>query len=190
MRVAFAVIVLAIIGLLAIVCSAQSPSGVQSVSGEFARDWISSYKAQSPKPVQEIHSTNGSDLWNWGKAPKGSTIVDGKLLTDPNYLRPWLNLSSNWLGETYTDPNTGLSVNSYLDPLTGKTIYYYLNPSTGRPYYTYSSYIDPTTGKRVNAYVNPYTGEPVSPAFSPAEMTNTLLNPQTGNELPRTFDTF
>jgi hypothetical protein len=190
MRVAFAVIVLAIVCLLATACSAQGPSGVQSVSGEFARDWINSYKAQNPQPVQVNRSTNGNDLWNWGKAPKGSAIVDGKLLTDPNYLRPWLNLSSNWLGETYTDPNTGLSVNTYLDPLTGKTIYKYINPSTGRAYYTYSSYIDPNTGKRVYAYLNPYTGEPVSTAVSPAEMTNTLQNPQTGDELPRTFDTF
>jgi len=190
MRVAFAVIALAIVCLLAAACSAQSPSSVQSVSGEFARDWISSYKAQSPQPVQENHSTNGSDLWNWGKAPKGSAIVGGKLLTDPNYLRPWLNLSSNWLGETYTDPNTGLPVDTYLDPLTGKMTYYYLNPSTGRPYYTYTSYIDPNTGKRVYAYVNPLTGEPVSSAISPDEMTNTMLNSQTGNGLPQTFNTF
>jgi len=173
--------------LLAAGCSAESASRFQSVSGEFAQDWISDFKVQNPQPVQEVHSDNVSDLWNWGSAPKGSAIVDGELITDPNYLRPWLNLSSNWLGETYTDPNTGLSVDTYLDPLTGKTIYYYLNPSTGRPYYTYTSYIDPNTGKRVYAYVNPLTGEPVSSAISPDEMTNTMLNTQTGNGLPQTF---
>ncbi len=183
------VIVLMIVCLLMAACSAQSPSGVLSVSGEFAREWINSYKAQNPQPIQEMHSTNGSDLWNWGKAPKGSAIVDGKLLTDPNYLRPWLNLSSNWLGETYTDPNTGLHVDTYLDPLTGKLIYYYINPTTGRPYYTYSSRIDFNTGKRVYAYVNPLTGETVSSAISPDEITNTMLNTQNSNGLPRTFTT-
>ncbi len=188
MRIASTVISLMIICQLALTCSAESPSNVQSVSGEFARDWINSYEAQNSKLIHE-ERTNGSDLWNWGKAPKGSEIVDGKLLTDPNYLRPWLNLSSNWLGETYTDPNTGLYVDTYLDPMTGKLIYYYVNPTTGRRYYTYTSRIDPYTGNRVYAYVNPLTGETISSAISPDEITNMMQNTQNSNGLPQTFTT-
>ncbi len=142
MRFASVVIaLLAVSCLLCIItttCSAQSAApSFQSVSGEFARTWITSNKAQISQPVQESPG-NGSDLWNWGKAPKGSKIENGKLLTDPYYLRPLLNLSSNWLGETYTDPDTGLPVQIYLDPLTGKTTYTYLDPNSGRPIFSYS----------------------------------------------------
>ncbi len=34
-------------------CSAESAPSFQSVSGEFARNWITSNKAQNPEPVQE-----------------------------------------------------------------------------------------------------------------------------------------
>ena len=71
---------------------------------------------------------NGSDLWNWGMAPKGSKIENGKLITDPYYLRPLLNYSSNWLGETYTDAATGLPIETYVDPLTGKNSHCLLKP--------------------------------------------------------------
>ncbi len=186
---ASAVAVSVLLCLLAAGCSAESTSRFQSVSGEFAQAWISDFKAQSPKPVQEVHNDNGSDLWNWGKAPKGSAIVDGKLITDPNYLRPWLNLSSNWLDESYTDPNTGLPVNTYLDPKTGNMVYSYLNPSTGNPYYTYYSYLDPKTGKRTYAYINPLTGKPVYSDVSPSSTLNTLLSSQQSNglALPQAF---
>lgn len=115
----YAVIVLltalCLLFIITVSCSAQSAPSFQSVSGEFARNWIDSYKAQNPQPVQESRG-NGSDLWNWGNAPRGSRIDNGKLLTDPNYLRPQLNLSSNWLGDTYTDPNSGNAVYSGLAP--------------------------------------------------------------------------
>jgi len=189
MRPASAVAVSVMVCLLAAGCSAESASRFQSVSGEFAQDWISDFKVQNPQPVQQLHSDNGSDLWNWGSAPKGSAIVDGELTTDPYYLRPWLNLSSNWLGESYTDPNTGLPVDIYLDPLTGNAVYSYLNPNTGRPYYSYYSYLDPKTGKRIYAYINPLTGKPVYSAVSPSSTMDTLLGSQQSNglALPQTF---
>ena len=160
-----AAIIILIISLLVVACSAQSTSHFQSVSGEFAKNWISSFKAQNPQPVKPVQKdANGSDLWNWGSAPRGSAIVDGKLVTDPYYLRPWLNLSSDWMAETYTDPHTGQPVNTYLDPLTGKRIYVYLNPNTGDPYYSYQ---DPKTGKPIYAYLDPITGKPVYSSVSP-----------------------
>ena len=156
-------------------CSAQSAPSFQSVSGEFARQWINSYKAQNPQPVQES-TGNGSDLWNWGRAPKGSKIDNGKLLTDPYYLRPQLNLSSNWLGDSYTDPNTGLPVQIYLDPLTGKTTYTYLDPNTGQPVFSYYSYRDAKTGETVYAYADPTTGNVISSGSVPIDIIGAITN--------------
>lgn len=157
------------------ICSAQSAApSFQSVSGEFARNWITSSKTQNPQPVQESPG-NGSDLWNWGKAPKGSKIDNGELLTDPYYLRPQLNLSSNWLGDTYTDPDTGMPVQIYLDPLTGKTTYTYLNP-TGQPIFSYYSYRDTKTGEMVYAYTDPNTGNAISSDNIPVDIVNAIMN--------------
>ena len=156
-------------------CSAQSAPSFQSVSGEFARSWITSNKAQNPQPAQESKG-NGSDLWNWGKAPKGSKIDNGKLLTDPYYLRPQLNLSSNWLGDSYTDPNTGLPVKIYLDPLTGKTTYTYLDPNTGQQVFSYYSYLDARTGETVYAYADPMTGNVISSGSVPIDIISAITN--------------
>jgi hypothetical protein len=119
---------------------------------------------------------NGSDLWNWGKAPKGSKIDNGELLTDPYYLRPQLNLSGNWLGDTYTDPDTGMPVQIYLDPLTGKTTYTYLNPSTGQPIFSYYSYRDTKTGEMVYVYTDPNTGNAISSDNIPVDIVNAMMN--------------
>ncbi len=180
MRFASAVIALlagsCLLCIITTSCSAQSVApSFQSVSGEFARTWITSNKAQISQPVQESPG-NGSDLWNWGKAPKGSKIENGKLLTDPYYLRPLLNLSSNWLGDTYTDPGTGLPVQIYLDPLTGKTTYTYLDPNSGRSIFSYSSYRDAKTGEMVYAYTDPMTGNAISSGDVPINIINSIMN--------------
>ena len=120
--------ILTILFLIIAAGSAQSTPSFQSVSGEFAQKWIKNYTVNDPVPVTSSEG-NGSDLWNWGSAPRGSKIVGGKLITDPYYLRPLLNLSSNWLGEAYTDEDTGLPVETYSDPLTGKNYYNILNPN-------------------------------------------------------------
>jgi hypothetical protein len=163
--------------LLAIttVCSAQSTPSFQSVSGEFARQWIDGLRAQNSQPVQESKG-DGTDLWNWGSAPKGSKIENGKLLTDPNYLRPQLNLSGNWLGDTYTDPDTGMPIQIYLDPFTGKRTYTYLNPSTGQPVFSYYAYLDEKTGKTVYAYTDPRTGNAIYSEEAPIDLVNELSN--------------
>jgi hypothetical protein len=109
-------------------------------------------------------------------APKGSKIENGKMITDPYYLRPLLNYSSNWLGETYTDAATGLPIETYVDPLTGKTIIVYLNPNTGKAIFTYSTYLDPNTGKSVYSYVDPMTGNQVNSSVKPIDIVNALTS--------------
>jgi RecA/RadA recombinase len=101
-------------------------------------------------------------------------VIDGNLVTDPYYLRPLLNLSSNWLGETYTDPDTGFPMETYSDPLTGKKIYRFLSPTTSKPFFTYSTYPDAKTGNLVYAYVDPMTGKEVYASSAPIDIINAL----------------
>lgn len=174
---------LCIICLFSAVSSSQSTPNFQSVSGEFAQKWIKDLQEKNTEPVPEIEANqtaenqsegNGSDLWNWGSAPKGSKIVDGNLVTDPYYLRPLLNLSSNWLGETYTDPSTGLPMETFSDPLTGKKFYNFLNPTTGKIFFSYYTYTDAKTGKLVYVYVDPMTGKEVYDSSAPIDIINIL----------------
>jgi hypothetical protein len=176
--------VLLIASIFSAVASGQStPPDFQSVSGEFAQKWIKDFKEMNAKPVPEIegnNNENGSDLWNWGNAPLGSKIVDGNLVTDPYYLRPLLNLSSNWLGETYTDSETGFPMETYSDPLTGKKIYRFLNPATSKPFFTYSTYPDAKTGRLVYAYIDPMTGKEAYASSAPIDIINLLAGSMTG----------
>jgi hypothetical protein len=179
-----AIMILFIVSIFLAVASSQStPPSFQSVSGEFAEKWIKDFKEENATPVPEIESNNGSDLWNWGNAPLGSKIVDGNLVTDPYYLRPLLNLSSNWLGETYTDSDTGLPMETYSDPLTGKKIYRFLNPTTSKPFFTYSTYPDAKTGNLVYAYIDPMTGKEVYASSAPIDIINLLAGRMTDQTL-------
>ncbi len=169
--------------LLAVASSQSTPPQFQSVSGEFAQKWIKEFKENNAKSSSVIEDNqrdnkndeNDSDLWNWGNAPLGSRIVDGNLVTDPYYLRPLLNLSSNWLGETYMDPNTGLPMETYSDPLTGKKIYRFLNPTNSKPFFSYSTYPDAKTGNLVYAYIDPMTGKEVYASSAPIDLINLLV---------------
>jgi len=140
MRTAFAVAVLLIACLLVGGSFGQSQDRFKSVGGEYGQSWISGFKAQTPQATKE--SNNGTNLWSWGSAPKGSKIVDGKLVIDPYYIWRSLNFTNGWLGETYVDPNTGYPVYAYVDPNTGITRYFYVDPNTGKPVYTN---VDPET---------------------------------------------
>ncbi|MDM7940411.1 MAG: hypothetical protein QUS07_08725 [Methanothrix sp.] len=151
MRTAFAVVVCVLLCLLAAQCHAQSTSRFQSVGGDFGQTWISNFKAANPEPAQE--SSNGSDLWSWGGAPKGSIVVNGKLQADPYYYWKSLNFTNGWLGETSVDPYTGNPVYGYVDPNTGFVRYFYVDPSTGKPVYV--NY-DPATGTPTYGSVSPF----------------------------------
>lgn len=201
-----------ILFLLSDVCSAQSSTpDYQSVSGLFARDWISKLKAGDDSPDAQsgekssnisvgstrgsnlsndivslssladsgvagtnINKSSGKDLWKWGGAPRGSSIVNGELVSDPNYLHSLVNLSGNWLGESYTDPDTGLPMETYTDPLTGKTYYIFLSPTTGNPIFSYHTYTDAQTGRLVYVYADPATGEEVTASSPPIDLINVL----------------
>ncbi len=164
---------------LVAVCSSQNAPEFQSVSGEFARDWIESFKAENPQPGQENQlgsgDRNNSSLWSWGGAPEGSRIENGRLLKDPDYLQGQLNLSSDWMGDAHIDPDTGLPLVEYLDPFSGTRTYTYLNPDTELPIFTYYSYQDEKTGRTKYSYINALTGKAVISDEPPLDMVNELI---------------
>lgn len=173
---------LLVAGLFVSLSCSQSPPVFQSVSGEFAQKWIEDYRketgiADPPRAgdtISNLSQNNESDLWSWGSAPRGSMIVDDQLERDPNYLRPMLDLSSNWLDELYTDSLTGLPVKVYSDPFTGKKYHHILNPNTGTEFFTYCSYEDEKTGQTVYVYTDPDTGEEVQAASEPVDIIKSL----------------
>ena len=161
--------------------SGQGPPAFQSVSGEFAQNWIRDYKNENgiadkekADNIASNQQNNDSDLWSWGSAPRGSKIVDGQLERDPNYLRPLLNLTSNWLDELYSDSNTGLPMEVYSDPVTGRKYYHILNPNTGIAFFNYCTYEDKETGQMVYVYVDPDTGKEVKAASAPIDVIRSL----------------
>ncbi len=96
------VIVLIVLSALCIAaCAQQAVSGsgdsgrFQSVSGDFAKKWIANFKSQNEKPKEDLKN----ELWNWGGAPKGKKMVDGKLVDDTDNLTSRVNFTANWLGD-------------------------------------------------------------------------------------------
>ena len=133
MRQELAAIASLIICLMAMASYAQSTDSALSISGDFGREWISSFKAQNPQPAEQNLK---NDLWSWGSSPKGSIIANGNLVPDPYYVWKSLNYSSGWIGKVSVDPNTGNPVYAFVDPYTGMIINYYMDPKTGNPVYT------------------------------------------------------
>ena len=134
MKTALAVMVVLIACLLAVDCYAQSTSRFQSVGGDFGRNVIGTLKANDTQPAPVSNSSNNS-LWNWGNAPKGSLIQNGKLVADPFNTWKSLNYTDGWMGEVEKDPYTGFSIYAYKIPSTGETKYFYIDPYTGKPIY-------------------------------------------------------
>jgi len=134
MKTALAVLVVLIACLLAVDCYAQSSSRFQSVGGDFGRNVIGTLKANDTQPAPVSNSSNGS-LWNWGNAPKGSLIQNGKLVADPFNTWKSLNYTDGWMGEVEKDPYTGFSIYAYKIPGTGESKYFYIDPYTGNPIY-------------------------------------------------------
>jgi hypothetical protein len=134
MRNALLVVIFLTACLTTSCCYAQSISRSQGVGGDFGRNWLSSFKAQNPSEAEQ-NLENG--LWTWGGSPKGSIIVNGKLVPDPYYIWKSMNFTWGWLGRAYLDPYTGNPVYAYVDPFTGGILYFYVDPNTGRPAYVY-----------------------------------------------------
>jgi hypothetical protein len=135
-------------GVFLTACSAQTASNYQNIGGDFGRAWLGNFMDQNPKPAEN----NSSNFWDWGSAPKGSKILNGKLVADTIYNQTWEDSYHNWLGDSYVDSNTGNRIYSYEDPNTGLPAYYY---------------IDPKTGKQVSVDADSVTGEPLYASLPP-----------------------
>lgn len=170
-KIRFAVILSIALCLLAASCFAQSTSKFQSVSGDSARSYLDTITKDAKAAEEKKNDSSG--LWDWGGAPRGSKIVDGKLVTDVIYNLTPPKIPNNWLGDAYVDPSTGSPIYAYVDPKTGNPVYYYIDPKTGEPVYT-------------NISVDPITGEPVYASLSPF---STLNSEQNGLVLPPIFST-
>ncbi len=162
MKTALAVIVL-VACLLALGCSAQDASHFQSVGGDFGRKMISTIKSSDTKPAAE--SSNNGSLWSWGSSPKGTLVVDGNLIGDPRYTMKKLNVTNNWLGDSFVDPyGTAAPAYTYTDAQTGEPVQTYVDPITKQSYYKYT---DSKTGRLIYVYFNPETGVPIYTSFGP-----------------------
>jgi hypothetical protein len=162
MKTALAVVVL-VVCLLAAGCIAQDTSRFQSVGGDFGKKMISTIKSSDTKPA--VANGNNGSLWSWGSSPKGTLVVDGNLIGDPKYSAKKLNVTSNWLGDSFVDPyGTAIPAYSYTDPQTGEPVKTYVDPITGQSYYTYT---DSKSGRMIYVYFNPETGVPIYTSFGP-----------------------
>ncbi|MFZ2473150.1 MAG: PepSY domain-containing protein [Methanothrix sp.] len=135
MRTALAVTMVLIACLLAVGCHAQDTSRFQSVGGDYGRNVIGTLKANNTQPSAADNNSSNDSLWNWGSAPKGSLIQNGKLVADPFNTWKSLNYTDGWIGEVEKDPYTGYSIYAYKIPSTGETKYFYIDPYTGNPIY-------------------------------------------------------
>jgi len=163
MKLVFSLTVVLLVCLLMAGSLAQSSSRFQSVGGEYGRSVIGTIKSSDGQP--DSKSENKSGLWNWGSSPKGSMVVDGNLIGDPAYTMKKLNVTINWLGDSFVDPyGTAASPYSYTDAVTGEPVQTYVDPISGQSYYTYT---DSKTGKLIYVYFNPETGAPTYASFSP-----------------------
>lgn len=170
----FAVILSLALCLLAASCFAQSSSNFQSVSGDSARSYLDTITKDTKAAEEKKNDSSG--LWDWGGAPRGSKIVDGKLVTETIYNLTPPKIPNNWLGDAYVDPSSGSPIYAYVDPKTGNPVYYYIDPKTGEPVYT-------------NVNIDPITGEPVYASLSPFNTLNSGGSGQSGMVLPPIFST-
>lgn len=125
MKIAFAVVVLFLLCLMVHAQSVVVNSGsgdYQSVSGDFAHNWIKNYLAKNPSPIPQVNNTS---LWGWGAIPKGKALVGGKLVDNYTYYQ---NMTDNWLGDYYLNPYTSEPINpayypGYINPVYTPTPY-------------------------------------------------------------------
>jgi hypothetical protein len=139
MRTALAVMALLIACLLAVNCGADSSSRFQSLSGDYGRSVLSSLNSSQTQTAAE-NSDRNNTLWNWGTVPKGSVVVDGKLVEDPfSSLISGVGDYSSLMHPVGVDAFTGNTIYSYEVPSTGVTRYFYIDPYTEKPVYVEGS---------------------------------------------------
>lgn len=91
------------LGILILPMVGQSTNGYQSLGGDYGMALINEFNAE--KPAVQAQKSGSTSLWDWGNAPKGSEIVNGKLQNGINVTQYYLGVS-NWLGDAYVDPYT------------------------------------------------------------------------------------
>ncbi len=158
-------------GLLVSGGFAQDTSRYQSVGEDYGKSLFGTLRTTNPEPA----ASNNSSLWSWGGSPKGTSILNGGLAGDPKYSMKKLNVTYNWLGDSFLDPYGNTPAYSFTDPDTGAPVKTFVDPYTGQYYYIYT---DSRSGKPVYVYFDPETGVPFYATFSPpagAEM-NTGAN--------------
>jgi hypothetical protein len=127
MRILLIAIACALAGLMGM----NSACGYQSVGEDFGQTWLEQYGTQ-PASTVETHN----NLWNWGQAPKGYSVLNGTLYP-PGYLPQWYYPSiystdynpivlNDSVAGNYLTPSQSTSTLSYVDP-------WLLAQLTGRP---------------------------------------------------------
>lgn len=168
MKVALAVALALMIACLISSAWAQSMSGFKNVGGDSGRDALKSLNAgaAASRSVENNSSSNASSnnsstgagsangLWNWGNAPKGSILVDGKLADDPLNSLNSLNTTDGSIKAVGVDTYTGRTIYSYKIPKTGEVKYFYIDPLTQERVYTDSPNIE---AEPANVTEKPYT---------------------------------
>ena len=134
MKTALAVVVL-VVCLLASGSYAQDTSRFQSVGGDLGKNMIRTTMTQSRRPLA---ITKPVELGKFAQL-----VVDGNLIGDPKYSMKKLNVTSNWLGDSFVDPY-GLSAPAYQPDPQEEPVKTYVDPISGQSYYTYT---DSKSGK-------------------------------------------
>ncbi len=121
---------------LALIMLCMAAYGTQNVGGDFGRLWL-----QQHGVTFSTASVNNS-LWNWGSAPEGYTILNGKLYPNtygPSWYYPDFLSSSTPIVINRTSTNNTNYISPdlmYEDPwvlaqLTGQPVVVVNNPSPG-----------------------------------------------------------
>ncbi|HNX09236.1 MAG TPA: hypothetical protein PKL29_03895 [Methanothrix sp.] len=122
-------LVFALICIFAVAAFISSSFGYQDVGGNYGSSWLENYGTM---PVSTLETAN--DLWSWGKAPKGYTLMNGTAYppgTAPQWYYPYSYADSAPIIINKSDSRYEQSSSNYADPwllaqLSGrpvKTIY-------------------------------------------------------------------
>jgi len=158
MKAAFAVMLAVIVACLMASGWAQNTGGFQNVGGDWGRSALSGLNINAENATRQSAQNNSSGsngLWNWGNAPKGSLLVDGKLVDDPLNTLNSLNYTDGSIKQIGVDTFTGVAIYSYTIPKTGEVKYFYIDSLTREPVYTDS----PNIAGAANASSPARTGE-------------------------------
>lgn len=129
------IVVIALVSLNFTPISSGQDDGFQSVSGDFARNWLDDFLIENPKLAEEKEI----GLWGWGGTPKGKMAINGMLMPIPDInitnVADLGNRTGNWLGEVYKDPYSGSPVYYNRPPFFGSNSYSGDNSGINSDYY-------------------------------------------------------